>query len=216
MNNLKELFGENLQFIRKAKGLTQEQLGELIDINQRQLTRIECGINFPSSDTLEKICCCLNVPIKQLFDFELKEQEVVKTGTDSRCTYKAIKFGDIVKLKLLDKDEKTNKIVQSNNKEIKCTDSDKEMLRIAKKSAKPITVEYLDDGNTYRITIYFPDGSFKHIKNIVNTDVQINKITESLKGFSNDNEKLELFQKAIWALSNRFTYERTKKFLEEL
>ena len=48
MSYLKKAFGKKLKFIRKAKGLTQEKLGELIDINQRQLTRIECGKNYKS------------------------------------------------------------------------------------------------------------------------------------------------------------------------
>ena len=61
MSYLKKAFGKKLKFIRKAKGLTQEKLGELIDINQRQLTRIECGKNFPSADTLEKICYFLKI-----------------------------------------------------------------------------------------------------------------------------------------------------------
>ena len=55
MNNLKQKFGKNLQFIRKAKGYTQSQLGELIDLQQRQVTRLERGINFPSIETIEKI-----------------------------------------------------------------------------------------------------------------------------------------------------------------
>ncbi len=53
--NLKTAFGERLKEIRKAKGFTQERLAEVLDISQRQLTRIETGDNFPSVETLERI-----------------------------------------------------------------------------------------------------------------------------------------------------------------
>lgn len=41
MTYFKKEFGQNLRLIRKAKGLTQEKLSEMVNLNQRQLPRIE-------------------------------------------------------------------------------------------------------------------------------------------------------------------------------
>lgn len=68
---LKEAFGKKLKNIRLSKKLTQENLAELININQRQVSKIETGEHFPSANTLEKICNVLEVPPYELFDFEI-------------------------------------------------------------------------------------------------------------------------------------------------
>lgn len=52
--NLKQELGEKIKRIRKNRGLTQEQLAELIDISSRNLSNIELGQNFPKAETLEK------------------------------------------------------------------------------------------------------------------------------------------------------------------
>ncbi len=73
MQNIKSGFGKNLKIIRLSRNLTQEKLAELVDIEQRQLTRIETGKSFPSADTLQNLCIALAVPIQQLFNFDLGE-----------------------------------------------------------------------------------------------------------------------------------------------
>jgi len=204
MSNLKKLFGKNMKFIRKARGITQEQLGEMIGINQRQLTRIECGKNFPSADTLEKICATLDVPIKQMFDFQLEEEELAMTGTDN-TTYKAVKFDNVIKLELMDKEEKLKKIKKYDKKQIDYTDSDLEMINLAKKSKKPITVQYSENAEVYKVTIYFPDGTFRHIKNNAGySDIEgMNRILELLKEISDNPNKMRFVELAINAIDNK-------------
>ena len=41
--DFKKAFGEKLKRIRKSRGLTQEQLAEIIEIDSRNLSRIEFG-----------------------------------------------------------------------------------------------------------------------------------------------------------------------------
>lgn len=41
MKNTKELLGARIKEIRKARGLTQEQLAEMVDIEQKHVSRIE-------------------------------------------------------------------------------------------------------------------------------------------------------------------------------
>ncbi|MBQ8458983.1 helix-turn-helix transcriptional regulator [bacterium] len=65
--DFKKSFGEKLKRLRKNKGLTQEQLAEIIEIDPRNLSRIEVGSSFVKADTLEKILKALNVTTEQLF-----------------------------------------------------------------------------------------------------------------------------------------------------
>ncbi len=68
MNNLK-LFGKRIKELRKQKKLTQEQLGELVGINYKQIGNIETGTYFTTMQTLEKIAKALDVEINELFIF---------------------------------------------------------------------------------------------------------------------------------------------------
>ncbi len=76
---MKKLFGKRIKILRQRKGLTQEKLAEILGIGERNLSKIECGVNFVSADTLEKLAIALDVSIKELFDFEhLKDEEIQK------------------------------------------------------------------------------------------------------------------------------------------
>ena len=70
MRNLKKQFGEQLRTLRKRKGMTQEQFAEKALISVDFLSLLERGINAPSFDTLERLALALDVPIKQLFEFD--------------------------------------------------------------------------------------------------------------------------------------------------
>jgi len=70
MSELKKKLGKKIKYYREQRGLTQEKLAEMIDLNCRSLSFIECGTNFVTADTLEKLCVFLHVTPKQLFDFD--------------------------------------------------------------------------------------------------------------------------------------------------
>ena len=57
--NIKKELGEKIKRLRKSRGLTQEQLAELVDISSRNLSNIEQGISFAKAETLEKIIISL-------------------------------------------------------------------------------------------------------------------------------------------------------------
>lgn len=69
MENTKALLGARIREIRKARGLTQEQLAEMIDVEQKHVSRIESGKNYPTIDRLEKMAAALKVPLMGFFDF---------------------------------------------------------------------------------------------------------------------------------------------------
>lgn len=57
---------QKIAFIRKKKGLTQEQLADLANITVRTIQRIESGENVPRSYTLKAIAVALNVSFEEL------------------------------------------------------------------------------------------------------------------------------------------------------
>lgn len=65
--DVKKEFGEKLKRLRKNKNYTQEQLAEMIDIDPRNLSRIEVGLSFVKAETLEKILNALDITTEQLF-----------------------------------------------------------------------------------------------------------------------------------------------------
>lgn len=68
--------GKNIKKYRKLRGLTQEKMAELIEIEVRTLSLIETGNNFVSSKTLAKLAEVLCVtPANLLEDITANETE---------------------------------------------------------------------------------------------------------------------------------------------
>jgi len=65
--DFKKSFGEKIKRLRKNRKLTQGQLAEMIDIDARNLSRIEVGTSFVKAETLEKLLNALNVTTEELF-----------------------------------------------------------------------------------------------------------------------------------------------------
>ena len=54
-------FGERLKSLRKAAGLTLEQLGERVGMRHQNIARLESGGREPSWDTVKRLAKALNV-----------------------------------------------------------------------------------------------------------------------------------------------------------
>ena len=50
--SFKKLFGAQVKLLRNFRKLTQEELSEQINIDIRQLARIEAGTSFVTSETI--------------------------------------------------------------------------------------------------------------------------------------------------------------------
>ncbi len=70
MDTLKELFGKKIKELRIKKGLSQEELSELLGIAERNLSKIECGKGFIRAEKIEKLSEIFNVKPRDLFDFD--------------------------------------------------------------------------------------------------------------------------------------------------
>lgn len=91
---LRSLFGKKLKEIREKRGLTQQKLAELCDMQTNSIGLIEIGKTAASFDTIEILSEILDVDYKDLFDFssefniENSENEIIKS------LYKKIKNFD--------------------------------------------------------------------------------------------------------------------------
>lgn len=52
---------------RKAAGLTQEQLGQIVGLDQNAVSRYESGLHLPRKDVLIRLAIVLNCEVKDLF-----------------------------------------------------------------------------------------------------------------------------------------------------
>ena len=69
MDNLAVFIGKKIKEQRKRLGLSQFELAELVDVHEKQIYRIETGLNTPSISTIIKILHALKMDIRVL-DFE--------------------------------------------------------------------------------------------------------------------------------------------------
>jgi len=66
--DIKQKFGLKIKELRKLKGLSQEKLANLAEIDRTYLPTIEKGERNVSIEVVEKLANALEVKIKDLFD----------------------------------------------------------------------------------------------------------------------------------------------------
>lgn len=73
----KIVIGKKIKEYRKKKHLTQAQLAELVDLNEKQIYRIESGLNHPTYLTFAKIISVLDIDINDFsVDVEIKTNPI--------------------------------------------------------------------------------------------------------------------------------------------
>lgn len=204
MISFKEAFGKNLKDVRKSKGITQESLAEMVGIHPRQVSKIETSEHFPNSTTLENICIALSISPKELFNFELKEF-TQETGTGSRYTYKAVIEGNVIYID--NNNFRKQKIEKINSK----TDVDIKMINLAKKIGQPITVEYFNNNQNYKTIEYYPNGTYKILKDNKEEETEI--LLKQIENLIKIKGKENYFKLAVKALENNQDLEKLEFLL---
>lgn len=64
---LRQTFARNLRNIRKARGLSQEELAHQADLDRTYISALERSVYAASIDVIEKIANVLNVSPPELF-----------------------------------------------------------------------------------------------------------------------------------------------------
>lgn len=70
--------GEFLKVLRKEKGLTQEQLAEILLVSGRTISRWETGTNMPDLSILIQMAEFYDVEVKEILDGERKSESMEK------------------------------------------------------------------------------------------------------------------------------------------
>lgn len=76
MANIKKLFGLKIKELRKKHLFTQANLAELVNVDDKHISCIESGKNFPSPDLIERLAVALNVEPKDFFEFYYLQDKV--------------------------------------------------------------------------------------------------------------------------------------------
>ena len=66
---------DRIAAVRKAAGLTQEQLGELVGVRRETIMRLEAGEYNPSLKLAVDISRAVEAPIEEIFLFDLPDKK---------------------------------------------------------------------------------------------------------------------------------------------
>ncbi len=90
-NNTEELFGKRMATLRKAKGMTQTELGNIVGVSKRLICYYEKKSKYPPSGKLHLIAKALNTSTDKLLGLETIK---IKTLTNNKKLLKRLKLID--------------------------------------------------------------------------------------------------------------------------
>ena len=67
--------GEKIKYLRKSKGISQEELAIMLKINRNYLSRIETGKSEPTSGILKNIAQIFSIDLNSLLDISTGENQ---------------------------------------------------------------------------------------------------------------------------------------------
>lgn len=76
MNEAKNFFSKNLEFLRKEKNMTQTELANKINVDQTTIGRWEDGNREPTVGNVANIANVFNVSIPDLLDKDLSNEDI--------------------------------------------------------------------------------------------------------------------------------------------
>ena len=83
--------GEKILELRKKNGLSQEQLGEMVDVTRQTISNWELGETTPNTEQLKLLSKTLKVSIDELLDNDIKDIVVEKLSNTEKLAGMAIK-----------------------------------------------------------------------------------------------------------------------------
>lgn len=86
------MLGENILKLRKRQGLSQEQLGELVNVTRQTISNWELNETTPNPGQLKLLSKALNVSIDELLDNDIKNVLVEKVSNTEKLAGIIIKI----------------------------------------------------------------------------------------------------------------------------
>lgn len=79
LKNYKKILSQNIKEKRKAMGITQYQLAEMLNVEDKYISRLETGTSTPSFALLEKLSNILNINLSEFFVTEntIEKEELI-------------------------------------------------------------------------------------------------------------------------------------------
>lgn len=92
------MLGENILKLRKKNGLSQEQLGEKINVTRQTISNWELGETAPNPEQLKLLSQSLNISIDELLDNDINssmKEKIINIEKTTNIGVKVIKFLEI-------------------------------------------------------------------------------------------------------------------------
>ena len=77
--DIKQIVGRNVKLFRKSINMTQEELAELLGVKFQAISSIECGKNFVTDSTLNKLCKIFNKHPQDFFTGDIVNKSSEKS-----------------------------------------------------------------------------------------------------------------------------------------
>ena len=71
--DVKKQFSQRLKLLRKAKGLSQDELALAIGRTKETVSHLERGLSFPNAETFDRLCKELSFPAREFFAVTIEE-----------------------------------------------------------------------------------------------------------------------------------------------
>ena len=68
------MFAENLKTLRKAKGLSQEELAIRLNVVRQTISKWEKGLSVPDADLLIRLAVILDIPVSELLGAKIENE----------------------------------------------------------------------------------------------------------------------------------------------
>ena len=90
--------GDKILQLRKKNGLSQEQLGEKVDVTRQTISNWELGETTPNPEQLKKMSKAFNVSVDEILDNDSKEFLMNKISNTERLAGIIIKILKVIGL----------------------------------------------------------------------------------------------------------------------
>ena len=67
--DIKENVGKRVKELRNKLGVSQEEFADMVELDRKYITSVECGRRNISIVNIEKLASAFNVTLKDFFDF---------------------------------------------------------------------------------------------------------------------------------------------------
>jgi transcriptional regulator with XRE-family HTH domain len=202
-----------IKLLRKHFGLRQQDMALSLMVPKTAISKYELGKIKPSSDCLAKMVNVYNVNLNWLLTGiggMFLEQEIMSaTGTYGRPHLRLIKTNTDITVQNLTKEDFLNNDIKNLSL---TTDSDEQMVKLAKKIQKPLLIEYFENGTKTDVKIFHPDGSIKPAQ--INSTAEVEKLKQKLENLADSEEKLEFVELAMNMFENEEAFDKLKLLIK--